>query len=256
MDAEVDQRTATSGFLGREPGAEAGDAGAAHPVRLAVVDTSERAGGDLVAHDLDIVTCTALKGDCKDAVVFFGGLDHLAALGGVAGEGLLDQDVLAGIEGGDGDGPVEDVWDGDAHCLNVVLGEQVLVVSVHARDVEPPGEHFAAVGIEAGQGDDLDAGVGGVAFEVKDAGAAPNHANANLICGHQCSSMNIELRADCSPVGTAAGRRLFPGEHGTSKPPRASTFEVRFHVGFRGRGQSIRRRRVSSGEQLKRTGGR
>ena len=89
--------------------------------------------------------------------------------------------MFARREGGQGHGHVQVVGNGQAHRLDIVAGEEFLVVAVDRRDTELGREFLAAVGIQTGKSDDFRAGILRVPFEVKDAGAAADHADAEPI---------------------------------------------------------------------------
>ena len=86
--------------------------------------------------------------------------------------------MLARLEGGQRHRQVQVVGDGQADRLDVVAGEQVLVVAIDGRDIELGRKLLAAVGVQSGQGDDFRAGILRIAFEVKNAGAAADDADA------------------------------------------------------------------------------
>ena len=114
-----------------------------------------------------------------------GGGEHLPGLGEVHGDGLLAQHVLAGGDGGEGDGGVDDVGRGDDDGVDVGALEDVLVVGEGGGDA---GLLLGAVedgGVGVAEGDDLGMGAEGEAGEVVWQGDAPasDHGDADLVQG-------------------------------------------------------------------------
>src|SRR6266508_4789337 len=97
MHAQVDQRPAASLLLAHEPAAQPRNAGAAHPVRLGVVDLADRARVDILLDPLHIVTIAFIEADYQDAPVLLRSRQDLPALVGVARQRLLAQHMLAGL---------------------------------------------------------------------------------------------------------------------------------------------------------------
>jgi len=59
-----------------------------------------------------------------------GGADDVAGAGGVEGEGFLAEDVLAGLESGDGLLGVKGGGDAEVHEVNVGVGSLYLVGNI------------------------------------------------------------------------------------------------------------------------------
>ena len=116
-----------------------------------------------------------------------GGADDLLAFGGVAGHRFLDQDVLAGLEGGQRDRQVEVVGDGDADGVDVRLGQQLAVVADEVGDVVLLANLGAALGVETGEGHDLGAGFFRPGVGVVGADAAANDTDPKRIHAETCS---------------------------------------------------------------------
>ena len=93
-------------------------------------------------------------------VVAAGGLNHVVALLKGEGHGLLDEDVLAGVEGIDGEAVVELVAEGDGDGVDFVVLEQFGVAGVGAGDLVALAEGAAGGFEEVGGGDDFDVGQG------------------------------------------------------------------------------------------------
>jgi hypothetical protein len=100
-----------------------------------------------MADELDIVASPPVEGDSEQLAGLFRGGNHLFAFGGGASDRLLDQDMLAGFEGGQGHGEVQVVGNSQADRLDVVAGEEVLVVAVDGRHGELSRKLLAPVGI-------------------------------------------------------------------------------------------------------------
>ena len=84
-----------------------------------------------------------------------GGVEHLPRLGEAHGDGLLAEDVLAGLRGGDGDGGVGDVGGGDDDGVDAGVLEDVLVVGEGGAEA---GLLLGAIedgGVGVAEGDDL-----------------------------------------------------------------------------------------------------
>ena len=84
---------------------------------------------------------------------------HGPALGGVAGEGLLAQHVLAGGDGGQGDGRVGVGRGGDGHRRHTVQADGLLHRGEAAGDVEQRGPGRGLGRIAADQGHHVEPGL-------------------------------------------------------------------------------------------------
>ena len=76
----------------------------------------------------------------QEPIVATSGFDHLPSLGGIDGERLLAQHVLARIEGSDRHRVVMTVRRRDVDDVDVVIGPQRVVTAVRTRNPEALGE--------------------------------------------------------------------------------------------------------------------
>ena len=157
---EVDERAAARHGLGGEPAAEAGDAGAANPFRLAGVDGADGAVGDVVHHRVALGAGAVVEIKHERLLRLFGGELHDGHFLGAEGGGFFAEDVLAGLEGLEGEGRVEFVRDDDGD--GVELGElfqHLGDIGVHAGDVVFGGGFVSGALVDVAEGDDLSAGL-------------------------------------------------------------------------------------------------
>ena len=157
---EVDEGAAAGHGLGGEPAAEAGDAGAANPFRLAGVDGADGAVGDVVHHRVALGAGAVVEIKHERLLRLFGGELHDGHFLGAEGGGFFAEDVLAGLEGLEGEGRVEFVGDDDGD--GVELGElfqHLGDIGVDAGDVVFGGGFVSGALVDVAEGDDLSAGL-------------------------------------------------------------------------------------------------
>jgi hypothetical protein len=160
---------AAGGLLGVEPGA----------LREALAEFLAPHEGDGVAglvselgHAAVEVGVAIDETDLEEAVTLAGlGGDGVGVLDG-GGDGLFEEDVAAGVEGGLCDFAVQEIGDGDNAGVGGLLAEELAVVCIDARGGGLPfdGVKGSLVGIRLGDGDDLAAG-----DAVKAAGVGASH---------------------------------------------------------------------------------
>ncbi len=205
VDAEVDQGTAAGLLFVGEPGAKTGDPGVAHPEGFGVVDVAESAGLDVLAEEFRFRLVAFAEADAEDLAGGIRGADDLLALGGVAGEGFLHQDVFAGGEGGEGDGEMEVVGDADADGVDVGALDEIAVVVDDVEDVVLAGDPQAALGVQPGQGDDVGPRFLRPGLGVDHADPAPDDPNPKRIHTERCSFFSLAGRHALPPAAGGGG---------------------------------------------------
>ena len=94
-----------------------------------------------------------------EELVRAGSVDDVAGLVSVAGEGLLDEDVLAGIQGEQCVLSMAAVGRGDVDDVDVRVAHQILVAAVAAGDTVPFRESLRTAYVAGTNGDHLLTGV-------------------------------------------------------------------------------------------------
>jgi hypothetical protein len=155
VHSDVDQRAATLEFLAAED-APVGDAAAAQGLALHDQDGAELAGGGGAFEHLHGRAVAVLEADDEVLLVLAGGGDHGGAFLGVHGQGLLDHDVAAGVQGVKGRLLVQGVGRTDVDGVELLLAEHLAPVEVQAFDVVLRLGLFEVAGVDVGAGDDLD----------------------------------------------------------------------------------------------------
>jgi len=126
VHADVEQSTATGNRTVREPAAQAGDARAAAPERLHVIDLSQPADGGELFRPLHVALETLIHAEHESAPVPPGSGDQVLGGGGVQSERLIEQDMFTGFKRTDGHGLVVGVRHGDIDRIQIVSGEQFI----------------------------------------------------------------------------------------------------------------------------------
>ena len=153
VDAEVEQRAAREVGL-RQPGRAVG------VEALPVVgedgdDVADEPGLDDVAHDVVVRQEAAPHRLHDEQAPCLRGEHHLARLGGVAREGLLDEHGLARLEGEQGVVAVLRVRRRDVDGVDLVVGHELLVAAVCRVDPELVGEVARPLAAARADRDDL-----------------------------------------------------------------------------------------------------
>ena len=181
VDANVQQGAAAGDLLVGEPAA--GIAHAADQAGLGVVHLAQLPGVDEGLQHLAVRGMTAHETHLDHPVAPADRVLDGGGLGNGAGDRLLHQHMLAGLDGGDGPGGVGVVPRAHADTVDVVLRQQLMGVGVGAGGTELLGHGAGAGGVDVADGDDLHVRVGGVGLEVG-AGDAPGADDADSESGH------------------------------------------------------------------------
>ena len=114
------------------------------------------------------------------------GFEHLPPLGGVHGHARLAEDVLALLEGGQGDLAVHVGPGSDADRVDVLGLHDLPPVSLHPADAELPGDALARFLAAVGHGHQLDAGLRLELRNVMELGvlARPHETHTDRSVGH------------------------------------------------------------------------
>ena len=152
-----------------------------HPDRLYFADGARI---DDVLHDSEDVHVAHVEADHELLARFLPGFQHaVAALGG-DGHWFFAEDVLAGLEGGADVLLVGEVGAGDGHGVDVVAGEQLLIVEGRKGvAVDVLFEHVQGFLRDVGAGDD-DGSTLGVVPVAGDAAASGYAYDADAELGH------------------------------------------------------------------------
>ena len=130
MDRDVDQ-TATAGtFLGGEPAAQTGDTAATDQFDTDLIDLTQSAGVD---HFFDRLGIGVLTPDHAKLQGLAGGITGSHDLTGeirVQSHGFFQHDVLAGLEGIDGNGSVHIIGRTDTDRFDLGISQKIVVVFV------------------------------------------------------------------------------------------------------------------------------
>ena len=173
-----------------------------------LVDFAELAVGDVLPDDLGL---GALAADHAHLEKFAGGVargDNLAAEVGVEAHGLFEEDVLAGLEGVDGDGGVEVVRHADGDGLDFGVGEKVVVVLVGLGDAVAFGLGLEGFGVDVAEGDDV---------RVRDLGVGVRVDRSNR---SDADDADFDFSAHGNPFRAAfAGGRRRPAGAASHSPP-------------------------------------
>jgi len=153
MDADVIGASAAGILFLSEPGADAGNAAASNPKAAGVIDFAEVAAFDECAGHLGVAIEAKILRDHEDAFHLARGIDDLKGVPGICGHRLLEEDVLAGFQGVNGDLGVEMIGDCDGDGVDVRLVEQFAIIRIAARDAKTFGGFFCALRIAFGYGD-------------------------------------------------------------------------------------------------------
>ena len=165
MDAQVDERAAGREILVAEPAA--GRAVAAQVGRFGVVNVPEIAVVHEILEDGAVVAVAADKADHQELSALLGGGEHFPRLSGGGGHRLLAEDVLAGLQGGDGAGRVGGVPGADADRVDFgQLGEHDVLVGVEAGDAILFTHLLEALFADVAEGVQLDVRVFQIALDV------------------------------------------------------------------------------------------
>src|SRR5262249_52866436 len=115
-----------------------------------------------------------------------GGGEHAVRLAGVHAHACLGQDVLAHLQGGEGDGAVQVRPGAGDDGVDVGVLDEVLPALEGARDAVLPGDGGGRFRPAVADGDDLDAGEGPQPGDVAGAGVAPgpDQADADALGRH------------------------------------------------------------------------
>jgi len=154
----VGAATAGELFLGK-PGADAGNATAAGPGGLGVVDLAEFTLVDEVASGLDLGAESHILADHQGDSTLFGFGDEFGGILGIGGHGFVDHDVFAGAEGGETDGSVEVIRQGNGDDIDIRAREEGFIVGDEFRNIKRVGGFLAASCRNFGEGNDVGGGV-------------------------------------------------------------------------------------------------
>ena len=121
---QVDERAAAGEFLGGEPAAETGNAGAADPFGLGGIDCADHALVDVVHHRLRLGPGPVVEVEEHLFAGLLRGGDDFLHFSGIQRRGLFGKDVFAGFEALDRQGLVELVGNDDAHRLDLRAARQ------------------------------------------------------------------------------------------------------------------------------------
>ena len=116
---QIDERAAAGEFLGGEPAAEAGDAGAANPLGLGGVDGADSALLDVGHHRLGLRPGAVVEVEEDFFAGFFRGGDDFLHLLGVEGRWFFREDVFARFQALQGERLVKFVWHDDTDGLDL-----------------------------------------------------------------------------------------------------------------------------------------
>jgi hypothetical protein len=122
-----------------------------------VIDRAEVPALDLILDKLHVLSAAPVEDNAKNAVGTPRRLnDHLPFSGGRR-QRFLDHDVFAGFQRGQCYRHVQYVRHGDSHRLDIGVCDQILVVSINARNVKLLCQFPASFLVESRNGDDLGA---------------------------------------------------------------------------------------------------
>ena len=173
-----------------EPAAQAGDALAAQPAGLRVVDGPEHAVVDDLLQRLDLTATPVVERDVEHPVVPLGRVDHPLGRRRVLGDRLLRQHVQPGVQRGDGDRGVQRGRGGDADHVELTMINKVLpvVVAMFRRDPVLITQLLQGSCLHAGQRDKINIGGGGVRGHVLPSGPAEaDHPGPELSAAHRAA---------------------------------------------------------------------
>ena len=155
MDAEVYERAAAGHLLAGEPSAHAGDAVAAHPGRLGVVDPAQVPLLDVPLERLHVPPLPLREGYVDGPVCLPGRPHDPLGLDPRPGQRLLAEHVPAAPERRDGDRRVQVVRRPDAHHVQILPGDEVLPTPVEVGHPVEPAEFPQPLLLEPRQRDGL-----------------------------------------------------------------------------------------------------
>ena len=135
MNPDVDERTAALLILFDED-APSGDTAAAERLSARVVDLAHVTRVDEPLQRLGLAGEARHEAHLELLPALLGRRHHLLALAGIHGEWLLDQDMLAGIQGVNRRLLVQEVRRADAHRVDLVHRQQLLIVGELTRNVK------------------------------------------------------------------------------------------------------------------------
>lgn len=175
VDADVHEESTTCQVTAGEPAAEGRDAGSPQPGSLHVVGAPESAVADDALEGRDVPAAPVVERDVEHAPRAPCGVDHRLSLVTVPGDRLLAQHVETLLQGGDGDGRVEERGNGDADGVEPVQRQQVLPAGDGVRDAVLGLQLREERRFHSGQAEDLDVLAVRVRLEVLAAGPADPH---------------------------------------------------------------------------------
>ena len=142
-----------------------------------MVDGAEIPARDLLLDELHVLSAAPVEDNAKNALRTARCVDNLLAFRGRWRQWLLDHDMFAGLQCRERHRHVQDIRHGDGHCLDVRVRDQILVVSIDARNIELLGQVPAALLIQTRDGKDLSARVLGEALQVQETDSATNNSD-------------------------------------------------------------------------------
>src|SRR5829696_7636737 len=193
VHAEVDERSAPGELFAGEPAAHPGDAVAAHPGRLGVVDPAQVPLLHVTLERLHVTPLALGKGDVDRPVRGPRRIDYPLRLFAVASKRFLAENVTVTFQGGYGDRRVQVVRRPDGHDVEVVAGDEVLPTRVQIGHPVASAQLAQVVPLQPGQGHGLDAGNPREVLEVLLAGVAEaDHPGAQGFYG-RCFRYQLAL---------------------------------------------------------------
>ena len=158
MDGDVDDAAAAGEGFGGEPSAEAGDAAAADEFDTDLIDVAETAIFDQLLDDVGFRGLTADHADLEDFLIGVARGNDLAGEIGVEAHRLFEHDVLAGVQGVDGDGGVHVVGHADGDGFDFRILQKFLVIRVGDGNAMAFGLFSKLVRQDVAQGDEFRVG--------------------------------------------------------------------------------------------------
>src|SRR4051794_27108648 len=115
-----------------------------------MIDAAKRPSFELPLDKLNVLAPAPIEDDAKNKPSPPSRRDNLLGFGRRSGQRFLDHDVLAGLKSRPSNRKVEEIGHGNRDRIDIWIGEEVLVIAIHARDGELPREFTTAVLVEAG----------------------------------------------------------------------------------------------------------
>ena len=205
VGAEVEEH-AVGGVGGLLPGVLARGGAEAVEVRLEGDEAADGGLGEEFFDGKEVTVPTAVVEGDDEQTVLFGEGGELEGLGAGGGEGLVDDDVLAGLERARGESEMRLVGRGDDDEGDGLVGEQIVDIAV---DTDGWVGFGSLVARALHDGDEAQSGDGADERRVEDAAAeaVADDSDTDFSCRHFFTSLRSVLKQDTCG---GSGRRSSP----------------------------------------------